>query len=123
MPPLSRVLGLGSCFVVRELIRLNVLSTEHAIQHCYVPVKRVRDVFQRLGCEGLDLQVQRWEMSSYLHRFAVRHIGTDRATFMNDFDIPFQFLAEDDELNHRFFHLDPVEDDGDDDTGREGIVF
>ena len=121
VPPLSRVLGLGSCFVVRELMRLNIISNENAIEHCYVPVKRVRDVFQQLGCDGLDLNVQRWDMSSYLYRFAVTHLGTERATFMNDFDIPFQFIAEDDDLRDRFFHQPAVEMSDEDD--QETIVF
>ncbi|WP_278471762.1 sacsin N-terminal ATP-binding-like domain-containing protein [Gimesia maris] len=123
VPPLSRVLGLGSCFVVRELVRLGVLESEHAIDHCFVPVKRVRDVFQRLGCDGLDLQVQRWAMSSYLYRFVADHLGADRATFMNDFDIPFQFVAEDNDLCHRFFHLGALDDESEDEMIDDDLVF
>jgi hypothetical protein len=123
VPPLSRVLGLGSCFVVRELVRLGVLKSEHAINHCFVPVKRVRDIFQRLGCDGLDLQVQRWAMSSYLHRFVAVNLGADRATFMNDFDIPFQFMAEDNALCHRFFHLGALDGGSDNETSDDDLVF
>lgn len=123
MPPLSRVLGLGSCFVVRELVRLGVLESEHAIDHCFVPIKSVRDVFQRLGCDGLDLQVQRWEMSSYLYRFAAGHLGADRATFMNDFDIPFQFVAEDNDLCHRFLHLGALDDESQNEMTDSDRVF
>jgi hypothetical protein len=123
VPPLSRVLGLGACFVVRELVRLSVLNSEHAIEHCFVPVKRVRDIFQRLGCEGLDLQVQRWEMSSYLYRFVADYLGTERAKFMNDFDIPFQFVAEDHDLFHRFFHLSTLDDGSEDELSDDDLVF
>ncbi|MCM2372089.1 sacsin N-terminal ATP-binding-like domain-containing protein [Aporhodopirellula aestuarii] len=123
VPPLSRVLGLGSCFVVRELIRLNVLSNPHAIRHGYVPVKRVRDIFQQLGCEGLDLQVQRWDMARHLYCFVEEHLGAEQATFMNDFDIPFQFIAEDVDLRQMFFHQDVVDDGGEDETDREEPIF
>ena len=122
-PPLSRVLGLGACFVVRELVRLNVLSNEHATQHCFVPVKRVRDIFQRLGCDDLDLQVQRWDMSNYMYRFVVDNIGTEHAAFWNDFDIPFQFISEDDDLRRKFFDSAVLDDDGDDETDWGELVF
>jgi hypothetical protein len=123
VPPLSRVLGLGACFVVRELVRLSVLNSEHAIEHCFVPLKRVRDIFQRLGCDVLDLQVQRWEMSSYLYRFVADYLGTERAKFMNDFDIPFQFVAEDHDLFHRFFHLSTLDDGSEDELSDDDLVF
>ncbi|MDB4671563.1 hypothetical protein OAF34_05450 [Pirellulaceae bacterium] len=123
-PPLSRVLGLGSCFVVRELVRLEVLTNEYAMEHCFVPVKRVRDVFERLGCDALDLQVQRWDMSNYMYHFIVDRIGTERAAFWSDFDIPFQFISEDDDLTRRFFNTTALADqDGDDETEWGELVF
>jgi hypothetical protein len=123
VPPLSRVLGLGSCFVVRELIRLDVLNNPHAIRHAYVPVKRVRDVFQQLGCERLDLQVQRWDMARHLYRFIEDNLGPERATFMNDFDIPFQFIAEDEDLRHSFFHQDIGDESDEYEADREEPIF
>jgi hypothetical protein len=100
-PPLSRVLGIGACFVVRELVRQRVLKSQYAVRHCFVPSRRVRTLFQRLGCDGLDLQTNRWDMSQHLYRFASEHLGDLRATFADDFDIPFQFLAEDSETSRR----------------------
>ena len=123
VPPLSRVLGLGSCFVVRELIRLDVLNNPHAIRHAYVPVKRVRDIFQQLGCERLDLQVQRWDMARHLYRFIEDNLGPERATFMNDFDIPFQFIAEDEDLRHSFFHQDIGDESDEYEADREEPIF
>ncbi|MCA9138057.1 MAG: hypothetical protein KDB00_14895, partial [Planctomycetales bacterium] len=123
-PPLSRVLGLGACFVVRELVRLEVLTNEHAMEHCFVPVKRVRNIFERLGCEDLDLQVQRWAMSSYMFHFIADRIGTERAGFCGDFDIPFQFISEDDDLTRQFFDTATLADkDGDDETEWGELVF
>jgi hypothetical protein len=62
-PPLSRVLGIGACFVLRELSRLEVIENEHANRHCYPPVGRVRKLLQGLGCEGLDVVTRRWDPS------------------------------------------------------------
>ena len=41
-PPAGRMLGIGACFVIRELVRLNVLKTNLAHPHCFVPHERVR---------------------------------------------------------------------------------
>ena len=113
-PPVSHVLGLGSCFVVRELTRLGVLRNEFAHRHCFVPTTRIRNIFNRLGCEGLDLQSQRWEMSARIHSFVVKHLGTENATFENDFDIPFHFIADDPSLWDDFVRRDLGDDDQED---------
>ena len=120
-PPISRVLGLGACFVVRELVRMGVLQNDLARQHCYVPAKRVRDIFRLLGCDGLELQSQRWEMSGNIHNFIVQHIGTEAAHFENDFDIPFQFISEDVLLQQKFFQRDV--DDGDEEREKDWEQF
>src|SRR5262249_15308909 len=37
-PPVSRVLGIGACFVVREILRRGVVKDNpHAYPHCFVP--------------------------------------------------------------------------------------
>ena len=100
-PPLSRVLGIGACFVLRELNRLQVIENEHANRHCYPPVGRVRKLLQGLGCEGLDVVTRRWELSPVIHRFLKLHLGED-AIFHRDFDIPLQIVAEDVDLQDRF---------------------
>ncbi len=107
-PPLCRVLGLGACFIVRELVRLGLLKSHFAFRHCFVPTKRVRDVFKLLGCEGLDLKVERWNISTHIYDFVIQQIGPERATFSDAFDIPFQFIAEDDSLQQRFFDRNVV---------------
>jgi hypothetical protein len=114
-PPLCRVLGLGACFIVRELVRLGLLRNHFAYRHCYVPTKRVRDIFYLLGCNGLDIQVERWNISTHIHNFISQQIGPNRATFSDAFDIPFQFIAEDMSLQQRFFARN-VAGEGDDDS-------
>jgi hypothetical protein len=52
-PPLSRVLGMGQCFVLRELFRHQVLANPHAHPHCFVPVGRVRRMLLDLGCDAV----------------------------------------------------------------------
>ena len=38
-PPLTRALGIGACFVVRELVRVDVLKSPLAHDHSYVAVR------------------------------------------------------------------------------------
>ena len=61
-PPLTRTLGIGACFVVRELVRMSLLKSPLAHEHAYVGVGRVRSVFVRLGMSDL-----RGEAASYRH--------------------------------------------------------
>jgi len=89
-PSIRRTLGLGACFVVRELVRLGAVSSPQAYSHCYVPVKRVRDRLIELGCPLDDKPAI--EQSAQIHRFLCKHLGEARATFDHSFDIPFQEL-------------------------------
>ncbi len=93
-PPISRVLGMGACFVVRELVRLGVITNDRAFEHAFVPVKGVRDVLEQIGATQLTQPSRKWEISARIYAYVVEHLGTDKATFCRDFDIPFQFLAE-----------------------------
>ena len=52
-----------------------------------------------------------------IHNFVVQHLGTEMATFELDFDIPFHFIADDLELQHKLLHCDVVNDDLTDDDG------
>lgn len=102
-PSVDRALGIGACFVVRELMRMGVLSSVHAQEHCYTPVRRVRKLLESIGCPDLDSNAhQRWEQSKTICRFLREHLA-ERATFNKAYDIPFLIIAEDEELQNKFF--------------------
>lgn len=104
-PSLTRTLGMGACFVVRELVRLKVLQSEHAYPHSYVPVRRVRQIFERLGCTGI-LDQPSYRTSEQMYRFLVDTFGDGdigKATFDHSFDIPFLLIADDPDLQQQFF--------------------
>jgi hypothetical protein len=101
-PPLSSVLGMGQCFVLRELVRKGVITNKHAHRHCYVPSKRVRDLLMSLGCEGLGQSSRKWELSRHIHEFLTGYLGVEAATFQHCFDIPFQIIAEDEGLQAKY---------------------
>jgi hypothetical protein len=112
-PPLAKQLGLGACFIVRELVRKNVIQTQHAHEHCFVPTRRIRSLFSKLGCEDLEQEVNRWEASRRIYKFLCTHMTVDATDFCNDFDLPFQFIADSVDLQEQLFS-EPLEIDDDD---------
>jgi len=109
-PPLMRTLGIGACFVVRELVRAGVLQNEFAHDHAYVAVGRVRYVFARLGMTNLAVESCTYQHSRQIRDFLVDHLGPDRAHFNRCFDLPFLSIAEDPELQTRFLDCQLPED-------------
>ena len=115
-PSIDRTLGIGACFVVRELMRLGVLSSVHAHEHCYTPVSRVRRLLESIGCPNLDSNVhQRWEQSRTIYQFLCEHLE-ERATFDKAYDIPFLIIADDERLQNEFFGTCDLQDEDDEET-------
>jgi hypothetical protein len=110
-PPLTRTLGIGACFVVRELVRAGVLQSEFANDHAYVAVGRVRYLFARLGMTNLEEESASYRHSRQIYDFLVDHLGRDRAHFNRCFDLPFLAIAEDSELQKRFLDCQLPQDD------------
>lgn len=96
-PPLDPALGIGACYVVRELVRNGVLhKNPHVYQYCFVPVKGVRDVLSRLGCQDLHPHSgEKWLRSAIMFRFIRDHFDGDleKSTFQKGFDLPFYFIS------------------------------
>jgi hypothetical protein len=104
-PPITQALGIGACFVVRELVRFNVLQKAHqrlelVYPHCYVPSKKVRDVLER----GLGVSVPGGiDGSRAIYNFLTEWLDPEMATFHYSFDLPFRFLADDELLQYKLF--------------------
>ena len=92
-PSLKRTLSLGSHFVLRELVRWNVVENPLVYGECFLPSGRVRAQLSRLGCA---VDVEKWapEDSRTIYAFLCDHLGVDRATFDGAFDLPFVLLGE-----------------------------
>jgi hypothetical protein len=103
-PPISNVLGVGVCFVVRDLVRQGFVTHPNAHRYCYLPVQRLRKMFAYLGCAGLeDDTSDRWERSRMIYDFLADRLGPDRAAFCGDFDIPFLLIWRDPAQRQRWF--------------------
>ncbi len=110
-PSLRRTLGIGACFVVRELMRMGVVMDARAHKFCYMPTGRIRKLLGLLGCQSLEGE-ERAVQSTVIHSFIVEHLGAQRSTFGRSFDLPLQALAEENELQVELLGREvPTEED------------
>ncbi|MCL6503892.1 MAG: hypothetical protein K6T86_14510, partial [Pirellulales bacterium] len=108
-PPLTRTLGIGAHFVMRELSRLGHLRQSFAHRYCYVPSPRVRRLLDALGCRNLETE-SRTDQSVAIHDFLVKHLGQMRGTFDRSFDLPLHAVASDSGLQIELLQR-PLPDD------------
>jgi hypothetical protein len=91
-PAITRVLGGGACFVVREMVRLGLLQNPHAFRHCYVPSNLVRKELKTLGYQEIE-GAGSWPESPAIADFLHSRLGAEQTTFGRTFDLPFQVVA------------------------------
>lgn len=96
-PALGKSLGIGSNFVVRELLRKGVLKNPVLFEHAFVPYKGVRDLMRDMGCEGLDPYASTAN-SSKIYHFVAQHMKEAHVSFDGAWDIPLMVVAQDWEL-------------------------
>ncbi len=83
-PPMLPFLGIGACFVLRELARSHVVTRPEPFPFCYAPARRLRVRLQRLG--WVDPATTPADRSRAIHGFLSEHL--EDPTFGGDFDIP-----------------------------------
>ncbi|NLJ36516.1 MAG: hypothetical protein GX358_09865 [candidate division WS1 bacterium] len=96
-PPLDRVLGIGICFVLRELVRFKVITTPKAHPYCYVPSSSVIRIMRSLGCDDLDDE-ERYVQSRKIYDFLHSELGDEKVTFGGGFDLPLIYAAYDEQV-------------------------
>ena len=111
-PPLRATLGIGTSFILRELVRRGHLTNEAIHPYCYVPSQGVRRFVLKIGGPNLEVERPSPELSKEIHTFLVEHLGEERARFGRTFDIPFYLLAQNAELQSRVLGI-PILDGGD----------
>ena len=100
-PSVSRALGtVGIHFVLRELVRHEVIRNELIFSQCFVPSQKMKEMFKYLS-NGVD-----FESSEDIMAFLTENMPGMDATFGKCFDIPFQMIIRDDELLHELVHDD-----------------
>lgn len=93
-PAIDRSVGIGGCFIVREIARLKVIDGGPVERHCWIPRGRVRRLLTRLGCERLEGPSD-IDQSTVIADFVARHLGTRGIDFCGDYDLPLQIVTRD----------------------------
>jgi len=97
-PPLDRTFGsIGVNYVLRELVRHGSLSNSIVFQECFVPTRRIKELFYWLSNGTV------FESSAEIMEFLSENMPGMDATFGRCFDIPFQMILRDDELRDELF--------------------
>ena len=94
-PPLALVLGIGSCFLLRELARTGTLHNPQFHPYCYVPSAKVRRVLDACGIRinGESGWRSRLDQSKEIYDQLCEALGTEKATFDNAFSIPLEIIS------------------------------
>jgi hypothetical protein len=87
-------LELAPIFIVRELLRKNVLKSVHLHEHAFVPYKSVCDLLRDMGCAELDPYAS-LDNSSRIFNYISQHMDAKKVSFDNAWDIPLLIVAED----------------------------
>jgi hypothetical protein len=103
VPPIEKSLGIGACFILRELKRKQIVNGSQADPFCYVPVKRTRELCAEIGCRNL-IEDGGIENSKVIHRFLCSNLGDKNADFCNCYDIPIQIMAEREDVLWTILH-------------------
>lgn len=94
-PPINRTLKLGAHLVVRELLHHKVIRNPVAIPHAFAPIERTRNLFESFGHQIVS--------SEEIYKLLREHLGVERATFDNSYDIPLRIVAGDGDLQSQLF--------------------
>ncbi|MBK5303805.1 MULTISPECIES: sacsin N-terminal ATP-binding-like domain-containing protein [Gammaproteobacteria] len=95
-PPINRTLKVGAHLVMRELLHHGVIHTPLAIPHAYAPIERIKILFG-----SFDHQIC---TSEDIYKLLREHLGAERATFGDFYDIPLRIIAENDDLQSKLFN-------------------
>ena len=117
-PPLTGMLGIGSCQLLRELYRLGRLSNPLGYGYAFTPIRKVRRLCMQLfgidTFDGLAPGQASEAIFQDLNRLGGR-LGLD-PTFNRCFDLPLQFLAQDEDLRTRVLNVQFEAESTDDET-------
>ena len=115
-PPLTGMLGTGSCQLYRELYRLGRLTSPQGYPFAFTPIRKVRRLCTQLfGIPEGPTPAQSSEIIYGILAELGSHLGLD-PTFDRCFDLPLQFLAQDTLLRTRVLNVMFEAESGDDDS-------
>jgi hypothetical protein len=90
-------LNMGLHWVLRELVRLQILDGEHIYQDCWVPSEHVLEFLRPLGLQLPDGASSNAEKARAVSAFFASHLATPSPHLNRAFDIPIRYLANNSE--------------------------
>lgn len=94
-------LNMGLHWVLRELVRLEVVGGEHLFPHCWVPSEQVLRFLQHFGLD-VDRRLSNPEKARRIFDFMASKLETTTPTLHRAFDIPLRHVAGNKDLRRRF---------------------
>ena len=94
-------LNMGLHWVLRELVRLEVVGGEHLLPDCWVPSEQVLNVLRPLGLAS-DEGLHNSQKARAIFDFLASELGTETPNLHRAFDIPLRHVASNADLRHRF---------------------
>ena len=94
-------LNMGLHWVLRELVRLEVVEGEHLYPDCWVPSEQVWGFLRPLGLEQPDGGLPNSQKAHTIGNFLATALGTETPNLHLAFDIPLRHVAENEELRRR----------------------
>jgi hypothetical protein len=88
-------LNMGVHWVLRELVRLDVLDGEHLFRDCWVPAEQVLQFLRPLGMNGADGGAANSENAAAVFEFLARELDTPTPHLHRAFDIPLRHVNGD----------------------------
>ena len=94
-------LNMGLHWVLRELVRLDVLGGEHLFPDCWVPAEQVLRFLRPLGLNGLDGGAANSEKAAAVFGFLARELDTPTPHLHRAFDIPLRHVEGNTQLRRQ----------------------
>ena len=95
-------LNMGLHWVLRELVRLEVVGGEHLFPDCWVPSEQVLRLLADIGLDQPDDGMSNSQKARAIFAFVASKLGTAAPNLHLAFDIPLRHVASDPVLRHRF---------------------
>ena len=97
----SAPLGMGLHWVLREIVRLEVVRGEHLFPDCWVPSEQVLNVLRPFGLTS-DEGLPNPEKAHAIFDFLASALGTATPNLHCAFDIPLRHVASNADLRSSF---------------------
>ena len=95
-------LNMGLHWVLRELVRLEVVKGDHLCRDCWVPSEQVLRLLEPLGLDRPDDGMANSDKAHAIFNFLATELGTETPNLHLAFDIPLRHVDSDTDLRHRF---------------------